>query len=61
MPPTAAADTASMSEELDEFDDLTEMESADEILARQIALGATSIEVVKSTRSKHQAHKVMEV
>ena len=56
MPPTGATDTALASDELDELDDLTEMESADEILERQIALGATSAEKGKSTQSQHQAH-----
>jgi hypothetical protein len=35
MPPAAAAETESVS---DEFDDLTAMESADSILDRQIAI-----------------------
>jgi hypothetical protein len=41
MPPAAAAETESVS---DEFDDLTEMESADEILERQIAMVTTNVQ-----------------
>jgi hypothetical protein len=46
MPPAAAAETESVS---DEFDDLTEMESADEILERQIAMITTNVQKGKST------------